>query len=65
MRVVEKSVINDLILRGEENLKEAKTDVNGKWIRVYAPEVFDKMIIELEVLRKELDGLVFEIGGDT
>ena len=61
MRVVEKSALNELILEGIENLKEKRKEDAGKWIYVYAPEVYDQMIIELETLRKELAGKEVEI----
>lgn len=61
MRVVEKSAVNELITKGEENLKAEKKKVAGLWDYYYKPDIFDNMIIELEILRKELEALVFEI----
>ena len=62
MRVVEKSVINELILQGEEYLKAEKRDKAGKWLKdVYAPEIFDNMIVELENLRKRLEERAIEV----
>lgn len=61
MRVIEKSQLNDLILKGEENLKAERDKCSGQWIKAYKPEIFDRMIIELEILRKEMDGLTIEV----
>lgn len=61
MRVVEKSAVNELITKREENLKAEKKKVAGLWDYYYKPDIFDNMIIELEILRKELKALVFEI----
>lgn len=61
MRVVEKSVLNELITKGEENLRAEKRKVAGLWDTYYKPDIFDHMIIELEVLRKELEEKTIEV----
>ena len=61
MRAVEKAAINDLITKGEENLKAEKKKCAGEWDYFYKPDIFDHMIVELEVLRKELEALVIEV----
>lgn len=61
MRVVEKSELNDLILKAEENLKAEKEEHAGQWARYYVPDVFNQMIAELETLRKEVEALVIEV----
>lgn len=61
MRAVSKSDINALITKGEENLKEKKKKAAGQWDYFYKPDIFDHMIIELEVLRKELETMVIEV----
>ncbi len=61
MRAVEKAVINDIITQGEERLKAEKKKVAGMWDTYYKPDIFDQMIIELEVLRKELEERTIEV----
>ena len=61
MMVVEKAVINDIITQGEERLKAEKKKVAGLWDYYYKPDIFDQMIIELEVLRKELEERTIEV----
>ncbi len=61
MRAVEKAVINDIITQGEERLKAEKKKVAGMWDYYYKPDIFDQMIIELEVLRKELEERTIEV----
>lgn len=61
MRAVEKSELNDLILKGEENLKAEKEKHAGQWARYYVPDVFNQMIAELETLRKELEERTVEV----
>lgn len=61
MRAVEKAVINDIITQGEERLKAEKKKVAGLWDYYYKPDIFDQMIIELEVLRKELEERTIEV----
>ena len=61
MRAVEKAVVNDIITQGEERLKAEKKKVAGLWDYYYKPDIFDQMIIELEVLRKELEERTIEV----
>lgn len=61
MRAVEKAVINEIITQGEERLKAEKKKVTGLWDYYYKPDIFDQMIIELEVLRKELEERTIEV----
>ena len=61
MRAVEKAVINDIITQGEERLKAEKKKVAGLWDYFYKPDIFDQMIIEFEVLRKELEAKTIEV----
>ena len=61
MRVVEKSALNELITQGEERLKAEKKKVAGLWDYYYKPDIFDQLIIELEVLRKELEAKTIEV----
>lgn len=63
MRVVEKSTINGIIAEAKQKLEGQKKDYFGKTMN--AINAIDWMKSELEQLRKEVDGLVFEIGGSN
>ena len=61
MRVVKKSVINELILGAEEHLKSEQAKSFGKW--VHGPDAIKFMIEDLEELRKQIEEKVIDVKG--